>query len=466
MAAPAGYVIAGASSGSGKTTVTLGLLAWLQKQGYTVAPFKVGPDFIDPGHHTRITGMASRNLDGWMLPRAYNQKTFDRQAAGADLAVVEGVMGLYDGYNGVSEAGSTAQMAKFLDLPVILVVNAKSMARSGAALVKGFVDFDPEVRFAGVIFNQLGSSQHFTYLQEAMEHYLPVPVLGGILRDDSLVIPERHLGLVTDAEHQLPPTVMDRLAQTMESSVNMDRLLAGRRPGNRPRAAAGNIPGPGGQNQVRIGVARDAAFCFYYQDNLDMLVANGADLVCFSPINDSRLPDDLAGLYLGGGYPEMFAGQLSANRTMRRQILQGCRRGLPIYGECGGFMYLCREFIAQKGRRLPLCGCFPLATRLLDRLHSLGYREVTLTEDSILGRAGMTARGHEFHYSEIAETVADVRQIYEVLTRKGENSTSEGFCVNNTLGSYVHLHFGSNPEFSACFVEACRNYTYTQQEDR
>ncbi|MFP4445164.1 MAG: cobyrinate a,c-diamide synthase [Desulfosudaceae bacterium] len=461
MKPPAGYIIAGPASGSGKTTFTLGLMAWLQKQGYAVAPFKVGPDFIDPGHHTRITGTPSRNLDGWMLSREYNRDLLRRHAAGADLAVVEGVMGLYDGYDGVSEAGSTAQMAKWLDLPVILVVNARSMARSTAALVKGFVEFDPAVRFAGVVFNNLGSAGHLRYLQEAVGHYLSVPMLGGLFRDDSLSIPERHLGLVTGDEFRLSRKAIDRLADIIGRGLDTDRLTAGLRPGRgtgeeQEKFAASAADGP------RIGVARDAAFSFYYPDNLDLLAAHGAELVFFSPLSDTRLPDNLSGLYFGGGYPELFAGKLSANQSLRDQVRQASADGLPIYGECGGFMYLCREFIGRKGRPLPMCGCFPLATRLLDRLKALGYREVTLRADALLGTAGMTARGHEFHYSEIAaaeqEIPAQIRRAYAVSGRRGETSSLEGFCVNNTLASYVHLHFGSNPEFCRHFVAACRQH--------
>lgn len=461
----AGYVIAGAASGSGKTTFTLGLMAWLQKRGYTVAPFKTGPDFIDPGHHTRITGTASRNLDGWMLSRNYNLDTFFRHAARADVAVVEGVMGLYDGFDGINEAGSTAQMAKWLDLPVILLVNAASMARSAAALVKGFVEFDTGLRFAGVVFNNLGSPAHLEYLKEAVNHSLEVPVLGGLLRDERLTIPERHLGLVTGEEHVLDQAAIDRLADMIETGLDTDRLTSGLVLSGASFRKKETVPiGP---DPVRIGVARDEAFCFYYQDNLDLLAAHGAELVFFSPITDRHLPADLAGLYFGGGYPEVFAEALSANQTMRDQIYRACQNGLPIYGECGGFMYLCREFVDRDGRRLPLCGCFPLATRLLDRLKSLGYREVTLTEDTIMGPAGTTARGHEFHYSELETPASDlpphIAPVYAVSDRGNRTATAEGFRVNQSLASYVHVHFGSNPSLAGNMVEAGRQYRKSKQ---
>ncbi|MDM8523532.1 cobyrinate a,c-diamide synthase [Desulfococcaceae bacterium HSG8] len=491
-----GYVIAGTNSGSGKTTISLGIMAWLQKQGYKVAPFKAGPDFIDPGHHTRITGTASRNLDGWMLSREYNLDIFRRYSAHADIAIVEGVMGLYDGYDGKSEAGSTAQMAKWLSLPVILIVNAKSMARSAAALIKGFVEFDPEVNFAGVVFNNLGSKNHLKYLEDATREYLSVPVLGGILRNDRITMPERHLGLVTDDEHMLKQEDTDLLSDMIGEGIDTKRLLKGVRSGkikekknlvtNSPpflKGAGGiflakkggcdkNPPfKKGGKNlqvaelaedsSLRIGIARDAAFCFYYQDNLDMLESEGAALVFFSPTDDKKLPENLSGIYFGGGYPEVFADRLSRNRTMRSQVRQASQSGMPIYGECGGFMYLCDQFIGEEGRVFPMTGCFPFSTRLLNRLRSLGYREVVLKENAIVGSEGMKARGHEFHYSEIADPVPDIRKVYAISGRTGRNTRKEGFCVNNTLGSYVHLHFGSNPGFCSAFVESCRNYYTT-----
>ncbi len=485
-----GYVIAGPGSGSGKTTVCLGIMAWLRKQGYKVVPFKVGPDFIDPGHHARITGMTSRNLDGWMLSKEYNLNTFYQCSAQADIVIVEGVMGLYDGYDGKSDAGSTAQMAKWLNLPVILVVNAKSMARSAAALVKGFVEFDPEVNFAGVVFNNLGSKNHLKYLEDAAGEYLSVPVLGGILRNDRIAMPERHLGLVTDDEHMLKQEDIDFLSDVIEEGIDTELLLKGVKSKRAyPHVEGRSLPSkfrPGdiraerytlhshaehgnedknkekknlaGDSSLRIGIARDSAFCFYYQDNLDMLESNGATLVFFSPTEDKNLPENLSGIYFGGGYPEIFADRLSGNKTMRSQVKRASQNHMPIYGECGGFMYLCDQFIGEKGNAFPMTGCFPYSTRLLDRLKALGYREVVLKENTIVGLNGMKARGHEFHYSEIADPVPGIKQVYTISGRTGRNPQKEGFCVNNTLGSYVHLHFGSNPEFCSHFVEFCRSY--------
>ncbi len=449
-----GIVIAGTQSGSGKTTISLALLAALKRRGFRVASFKVGPDFIDPGHHTRITGTPCRNLDGWMLSRAYNQEIFNQHILSADRVVVEGVMGLFDGYDGKSEAGSTAQIAKWLNLPVLLAVSAGSMARSAAALVCGFERFDPELRFAGVLFNQLGSKQHLAYLKDALSEHVQMPCLGGMLRNADIAIPERHLGLVTLQDHFLSPAAINRLADVMESSVDMDALMAcfsDIHPNFEPEP----VPLP---PKVRIGVAMDPAFCFYYPDNLDALTAAGAELMMFSPLADSCLPEGLDGLYLGGGYPELHAGALAANRQMRSQILAYSRKGIPIYAECGGLMYLCQELTDMDGRIYPMTGCFPFATRMLKRLKTLGYREITLKRDTLLGQAGTQIRGHEFHYSEIIPPV-DVPTIYAVSSRAGASQADEGFQINNTLGSYIHLHFGSRPDAAATFVRACAEYS-------
>jgi cobyrinic acid a,c-diamide synthase len=454
-----GLVIAATMSGSGKTTLALGLMAALSRRGLRVAPFKVGPDFIDPGHHSRVTGHLSRNLDGWMLSREYNLDCFYRQAAGADVAVVEGVMGLFDGYDGRSEAGSTAQMAKWLGLPVLLVVNARSMARSAAALVQGFERFDREVAFAGVVFNNLGSQRHFEFLQSAMEGAVAMPCVGGIPRTDGITIPERHLGLVTREDHPLSTAYADQLAQLVESHLDLDRIL-GDLPGI-PVAAAPSetaYPAAAVDPPVRIGVARDSAFCFYYEDNLEIMASCGAKPVAFSPIADRELPQDLDGIYLGGGYPELYAQQLSENRGLRRQIRDQSAAGMPIYAECGGLMYLCREVSNLDGESYPMCGCLPFQTRMLDRLKALGYREVTLSADSLLGPAGLTLRGHEFHYSEISGGGPEVATDYRILSRAGVAATPEGYRVRRTLGSYIHLHFGSNPGAAGHFVSSCQAY--------
>jgi cobyrinic acid a,c-diamide synthase len=449
-------VVAGTQSGAGKTTLTLGLMAALRRRGLRVAPFKVGPDFIDPGHHTQLTGVASRNLDGWMLAKATNQATFRRGAAQADIAVVEGVMGLYDGYDGRSEAGSTAQMAKWLGLPVLLVVSARSMARSAAALVQGFENFDPQVRFAGVVFNHLGSDRHLAYLQEAMAGHVATPCLGGLRQGSVAAIPERHLGLLTAEDYRLSEEQIEALAEAVEAGIDLDRLLEGlpeiemAAPEPIKTTAAKQ-----GQEPVRIAVARDSAFCFYYPENLELLAAAGAEIVYFSPLRDRELPAEIDGIYFGGGYPELHAADLAANTILRRAVKAASRSGMPIYGECGGFMYLCAELVDGNGSAHPMAGCFPFRSRMLGRLKSLGYREIRLARETLLGPAGTCLRGHEFHYSE-TEIEAGWQGVYQVSDRRGQPKVNEGFVTGRTLGSYYHLHFGSQPATAGHFVAACR----------
>jgi cobyrinic acid a,c-diamide synthase len=448
-----GIVVAATKSGSGKTTVTLGLMAALVRRGIAVAPFKVGPDFIDPGHHTRITGNVSRNLDGWMLSQDYNINCLEQNVPDGAVAVAEGVMGLFDGYDGKSDAGSTAQMAKWLDFPVLLVVDARSMARSAAAIVQGFENFDRNLKFAGVVFNNVGSDRHLLYLKQALEGTVGMKYLGGIFRDKSVEIPERHLGLVTTEDHPVSKKNSGRLADLVENSMDVGRLL------DSLPVKAGHIRKPEKritrQLDVRIGVASDNAFCFYYQDNIELFRTYGARVIFFSPIEDKQLPDDLDGIYLGGGYPELFAERLASNRSLRHQIKAKSHGGMPIYGECGGFMYLCRELSDLDGNTFPMTGCFPMSTRMFKRLKALGYRETILKKDTILGTKGQKIRGHEFHYSEIIDISEKIDKVYDVVVRKDGNRKEEGFQIRRTLGSYLHLHFGSQPKAAYQFLTNC-----------
>lgn len=461
-----GVVIAGVKSGSGKTTVMLGLLAALCRRGFTLAPFKVGPDFIDPGHHRAITGVQSHNLDGWMLSRSYNLECFGNHARNADIAVVEGVMGLFDGYDGKSEAGSTAQMVKWLNLPVLLVVDARSMARSAAALVQGFERFDPDLNFAGVLFNNIGSPRHLEYLQEALDGNVRMPCLGGLSRQDALGMPERHLGLVTSEEHRLTPAFTNAVADLIENGMDLEGLIQGLPEIDFNKTASripkGGFPDPIAEPRVKIGVARDRAFCFYYPDNLAFLEAFGAELIAFSPIDDRRPPPDLDGLYLGGGYPEMAAEALSRNGSMRQAISAMSRQGMPIYSECGGFMYLCRAIYDMRGNRFFMVGCFPFETQMSNKLSALGYREITLLKDTLIGKAGQKLRGHEFHYSHIGENAlnGESKTVYQASPRTGVQKSAEGYLIRRTLGSYIHLHFGSCPSAAANFVKHCATYQH------
>lgn len=447
-----GIVVAGAHSGCGKTTLTLGLMAALRRRGLVVAPFKVGPDFIDPGHHTQVSGRQSRNLDGWMLSRKKNLEIFHRHSGQADIAVVEGVMGLFDGYDGKTEAGSTAQMAKWLGLPVLLVVDARSMARSAAALVQGFENFDPALNFSGVLFNKVGSPTHLKYLEEAMEDTVFMPCLGGVIRSQDIAIPERHLGLVTSEDHGLSPQFRDNLADLLEENLDLDALLE-----TLPDITASCPPSiPHIPSSVRIALAKDNAFCFYYPENLEMLEACGAEIVRFSPLNDAGLPENIDGIYLGGGYPELYAGAISGNVGLKNQILEKCREGMPIYGECGGFMVLCKTLVDMNGKEHPMTGCFDFTCRMSSGLKILGYRKITLIRKTVLGEAGLCARGHEFHYSQLDPHERGT--VYQAMDRSGSTRNVQGFQVNRCLGSYLHLHFMSQPSAPRAFVRACIEY--------
>ncbi len=448
-------VIAAPASGSGKTTVTLGIMACLIKRGLTVAPFKAGPDFIDPGWHRLVTGRPSVNLDGWICPEGFIRQTFALHAHGADIAVIEGVMGLFDGIGGESESGSTAQIARIVDAPVILVVDAKSQARSAAALVQGFARFDRQVRVAGVIFNNVGSDNHARILREAVESAVPeVPVLGCIPRDEQLQIPSRHLGLVTAGEDPLQEAFLENLAEIIEKHVDFDKLLS-------TGGQASTLHEPDIKwatptlDRVRIAVARDRAFCFVYDDNLRLLREAGADTVGFSPLSDSSLPGDIGGIYLPGGYPELFADALSGNGTMKKEIREAVEAGMPVYAECGGFIYLTGGTVGQTLNEF--VGVFPVLTRMLPRRKALGYREVELLADSPIGSMGTVARGHEFHYSEMEEMPDAVERVYRV-NKNGKDLGTEGYRYKNCLASYIHLHFGSCPEVAVAFVEKCRKF--------
>lgn len=451
-----GLVVAGGQSGSGKTTLSLALMAAFRRRGLTVQGFKVGPDFIDPGHHALATGRPSHNLDGWMLPAGENLAIFQRHAAHADLAVVEGVMGLYDGFSPQGEAGSTAEMAKLLGLPVLLVVDGRAMARSLAAVAGGFHAFDRELSWLGLAANRVGGRGHAALLAEVMEQVPEMRFWGGLAKDRELIMPERHLGLITAQEGGFDQVIFDHLADWLEQAVDLDRLWA-----DLPETAP-SPPSPqpvAGGPVVRLGVARDRAFCFYYQENLRRLERAGAELVFFSPLDDPAPPPDLGGLYLGGGYPETHARRLSGNRAMRAELSALAHGGLPVYAECGGMMYLGRSLEELGGRTWPMCDLLPIETTMLERRRSLGYREVTTMTHGLLGPAGARARGHEFHYSEVRWADPSLYDgAYGITGRKGPVNDTHAYCRLNILASYVHLHFGSNPDLAPSLVGFCRRH--------
>ncbi len=446
-----GLVVAGIASGVGKTTLTLGLIAALQRRGMTVQPYKVGPDYIDPGQHAQVAGRPSRNLDSWQLPEPALRELFARSAATADVALVEGVMGLFDGRTGEGETGSTAHVAKLLGLPVLLVVDAAKAARSVAATVLGCQQLDPALRLIGVVLNNVASARHAEIGREAIESLTDVPVLGWLPRDRTLRQDERYLGLVPASERLLPTALVAGAGDQVEQHVDLQRLLQ-LAAVEAPRVVpSGLFPAEPIPPRVRIALAQDEAFNFYYQDSLDLLAAWGAELVPFSPLHDTALPASTGGIYLGGGFPELFGAQLAANAPILAAIRHVAATGLPIYGECGGLMYLQQALTTADGERHPMLGLVQGESTLSGKRLTLGYREARARRDSMLLRAGETVRGHEFHYS-VTDAPPDPLAAYDVL---GGPDRAEGFVQGNILGSYLHLHFGSDARLAPRFVDAC-----------
>ncbi|MBI5142856.1 MAG: cobyrinate a,c-diamide synthase [Nitrospirae bacterium] len=479
------FIIAAPSSGSGKTTVTLALMAALRARGLAVQPFKCGPDFIDPTLHRAVTGRVSRNLDIRMCGEAFARECFARNGADADVSVIEGVMGMFDG-----GASSTAALAKLLDIPVVLVLDAGKMAESAAAVVKGFESLEPEIRLAGVVMNRIGSERHMKLVRDAVAAHCKTQVLGKFPKNAKLAIPERHLGLHMGHENLFDDA---KMAEAAESGIDIDALLNACHsifksfgqpvsvcsamfsapPGFATPLIEGGLggvmelsirnwnqklgvhagtslqAGQAGQSRqtaARIAVAMDDAFCFHYPDNLDMLEAFGAEIVPFSPLADDCLPSGIDGVYLPGGYPELRIEKLSDNRLMLKSINEWVMAGGVCYAECGGFMYLCEGMDDANGMFRPLAGAFPVRPVMKPKLAALGYREIETVADTFFGPAGTRLRGHEFHYSETGFMPESVERVY---------IGADGFRVKNTIGSYVHIHFGSNPEAAKNFVAAC-----------
>lgn len=449
---PRVLVVAGVASGVGKTTITLGLLEAFRRRGLVVQAFKVGPDFIDPGFHELITGRPSYSLDGWMCGQPHVLATVAREAAGADIAIVEGVMGCFDGFDGTSDDGSTAQVAKWLGAPVVLVIDARAQSRTAAAVVLGCERFDPALNVAAVIANRVGGDVHRRWVEDAIHATCRAVSVGAIARDELLTLPERHLGLVTAVEGTFTPAHRARLAEIIEASINLDQLLkiaAPLRETALARSAADAVP-----TRARIGVARDTAFQFYYPENLERLRAAGGEIVFWSPQVADTLPD-VDGLYLGGGYPELYARELSGNDRVRKAVRAFAEAGKPIYAECGGLMYLAEALEDPEGVAHPMVGVLPATVRMRPRKLSLGYTEVHFTGDTVLGPAGTTARGHEFHYSTLDPVPDSVSRAWRVEKRRGGGGRAEGYVIGRTLMSYVHLHFASCPEIPRRFVDAC-----------
>jgi cobyrinic acid a,c-diamide synthase len=446
-------VIAGTGSGVGKTTVTIGLMAAFQRKGYSVQGFKCGPDYIDPTYHQAVTGRSSRNLDSWMFKSETVKEIFNRGSEGADLSIIEGVMGFFDGKDPTTNAGSTAEISVITQTPVILVVNCASMARSAAAVVKGFQSFAAEPKIVGMIANNVGSMGHYKLVKAAIEQECGIPVLGYVHRDEDIEIPKRHLGLIPSIErHELDP-FFEKLGDIITETVDLDRLyeLAYAVKLESPPASIFPLQA---DKFVRIAVAKDAAFNFYYPENLELLEAYGAELVFFSPLQGELLPENIDGLYIGGGFPEEFADTLSSKEFVKRSIKDAVQNGLPTLAECGGFMYLTEAIVTTEGQQFDMIGIIPGYVKMQSKLAALGYREVTGETDNYLLPPGVHARGHEFHYSSYFAENSGQPYAYETKGMRG--SKLEGYQTGNLVAGYTHLHFASCPELVGNWIKKCK----------
>ncbi|NJO41723.1 MAG: cobyrinate a,c-diamide synthase [Cyanobacteria bacterium RU_5_0] len=474
-------VIAGERSGVGKTTITLLLLATLRRRCLPVQSFKVGPDYIDPMFHSYVTGRACRTLDPILTSHTYVQQCFSRHTQAVDYALVEGVMGLFDGVSGTEDLASTAQIARSLDLPILLVLDCSRLSRSIAAVAHGYQSFDSRLKLAGLILNRVGSDRHLTLLKSALEP-LKLPILGVLNRHDEITIPDRHLGLVPTAELKEFDQIIDRLADLGETCFDWTLLLAmlktkemgGRGKGRQaisspqiphstlktPHSPIPSSPHPPIPSPIRLAIAHDRAFNFYYPDNLELLEQLGAELVVWSPLEEDKLPEGVHGLYFGGGFPEVFAERLSDNVAARRAVRSAVESGMPTYAECGGLMYLAKQLVDFEGRSWEMVGVIPTTAEMSKRL-TLGYRRAIVLQDSPLLPANAIVWGHEFHRSVL--TTLPESPLYQIRGYDPQSLTSvEGWQFHQIHASYVHLHWGARPEIPARFLESCRCFAQVQ----
>jgi cobyrinic acid a,c-diamide synthase len=452
--AKSAFILAATQSGCGKTTFSMGLMTALRKLGHSVQPFKVGPDYIDPMYHTAACGRPSRNLDSVMLPEETLRYLFRKNSADADLAVIEGVMGLFDGLNPSSIAGSTAHISQILDVPIILLINARGMSLSIAALINGFRDFVPGLKIAGVLLNNVKSKMLFTYVKGIIEQECGLPVFGWLPNNPDFALSERHLGLYCSNETPELDAKFSLIADTLIANCDLSALLEATKlaPAAPPRP---QLPERLAE-PVKLGVARDSAFNFYYQDSLDLLAELGAELIPFSPIADDKLPDADA-IYLGGGYPELHLPELSANTVFLQDIRTKLKGGLPCFAECGGFIYL-GESMTMEGKNYKLTGIFPFEFAMTDRLQHFGYMEAEIAADTPLTQTAPTKIcGHEFHYTQRIDKT-DYPTCYQVTKPGKKLSWQEGYQAYNTLGGYPHFNFYANPTCAKSLLLAAAEY--------
>ena len=451
-------MLAGTSSGVGKTTITTGLTYALRRRGLKVQPFKCGPDYIDPGFLALAADKPSYNLDSWMLPAASMLELFIHSSRHSDIAIVEGVMGLFDGRAGGHGAGSSAEVASWLKAPVVLVINAAKTAQSAAATALGFQQYDPDVRIGGVIVNNIGSQRHLKMVKEAITERTGLPVLGYLPKNSLITLPERHLGLVPTAEAADLEPFLERLGQQIEETLDIPSLieLAESAAEIEPPADSAVLPKDRIPKKAAIAIARDEAFTFYYQHNFDILEAWGAEIRYFSPLNDKSLPPGTQGIYIGGGFPEVFAGRLQDNTAMRQDIARAVGAGMPCYAECGGLMYAAEGIADFEGNRFSMLGLIPGWVQMQQKMERMGYTEAEALRDSVLAKKGRQLRGHLFHWSKLPPPGDEAA--YKIAEPTEQLEGFIGGPDDNLLASYLHLHFGSDPALARNFIEACANF--------
>lgn len=442
-------VIAGTGSGAGKTTVTIGLLAALKQKGLQVQGFKCGPDYIDPTYHTAVTGRESRNLDSVMFDHEVVKEIYLRASEGADISIIEGVMGFYDGKKPTSNIGSTAEISAITESPVLLVVQCASIARSAAAIVKGFQMLDPNVRIVGVIANNVGSEGHYKIVKAAIEQECQISVVGYLLRNPDIAIPERHLGLIPSIERGELDSFFYQLGQLVRETIDVDQVLALAEASN--LTTVSNLFNQKTEPKVKIAVAKDEAFNFYYEENLALLEARGAEIVFFSPLKGESVPKNVDGLYLGGGFPEEYAQELSQQKEVLQSVKQAIEQGTPTLAECGGFMYLTESITTTDGTSFPMVGLIPGKCTMHTKRKALGYREMLGTEGNFLLNEQTMAKGHEFHYSSY-ESTENLPFAYETKGIRG--TKKDGVRMHQLVAGYVHFHFASNPSVVDHWIQA------------
>lgn len=449
-------MIAGTSSGVGKTTVSMGMMASLSKQ-MTVQPYKVGPDYIDTAFHTFITNRNSRNLDSFMMKEEMIKYLFDRNMKSADIAIVEGVMGLFDGAEVGSDIGTSASIAKMLDIPVILVVDGSKVASSLAATVKGFDIFDPDLKISGVIINNVSGQMHYDLLKRAIEYHTDVIPCGYLVKNSKLSLPERHLGLVPAGELDSLNSIFEELANQIEMTIDLEKVLEIAT--TKDDLIIDYKPKVENFESINIGIAKDKAFNFYYQDALDLLEEfYNVTWKVFSPLTDKKLPEDIHGIYLGGGFPEMFPNELSNNKEFREDLLLKLNDGIPYVAECGALMYLCEKLVDLDGNSHNMLGWLDGSTEMTTRLQRFGYAHLTTLEDSVYGKAFNTIRVHEFHRSKANINEEEIYKLEKIRYGKVIKSWKCGYKKKNGVAAYAHINFASNLEFGREFVKSCLNY--------